>query len=161
MCFLVFFVCFFSQLHIMVSSTSVKLNVDCQEVAEKTIKAAGNTSSDGYQVLGKMSKTIGSKGESSTVSQQWFHPPTVIFIHFYLFKAHFVGKTHKELKGQWFHFPSAIGLQAWFVIVSRTAIMRMVSFPLERAASLFFSRTFALHFNKILLHLHVLISVFC
>uniref|UniRef100_A0A3B3HJT5 Collagen, type XII, alpha 1b n=1 Tax=Oryzias latipes TaxID=8090 RepID=A0A3B3HJT5_ORYLA len=44
----------FHKLHIMVSSTSVKLNVDCQEVAEKTIKAAGNTSSDGYQVLGKM-----------------------------------------------------------------------------------------------------------
>lgn len=52
----------------MVSSTSVKLNIDCQEVAEKEIKAAGNTSSDGYQVLGKMSKSIGSAGESATVS---------------------------------------------------------------------------------------------
>uniref|UniRef100_H2MS91 Collagen alpha-1(XII) chain n=1 Tax=Oryzias latipes TaxID=8090 RepID=H2MS91_ORYLA len=62
----------FHKLHIMVSSTSVKLNVDCQEVAEKTIKAAGNTSSDGYQVLGKMSKTIGSKGESSTFQLQMF-----------------------------------------------------------------------------------------
>lgn len=56
------------KLHILVSSTSVKLNVDCQEVDEKKIKAAGNTSSDGYQVLGKMSKSIGSKGESATVS---------------------------------------------------------------------------------------------
>lgn len=57
------------KLHILVSSTGVRLNIDCQEVAEKEIKAAGNTSSDGYQVLGKMSKSIGSKGESATVSQ--------------------------------------------------------------------------------------------
>lgn len=54
----------------MVSSNSVKLNVDCQEVAEKKIKAAGNTSRDGYQVLGKMSKSIGSKGKSATVSRR-------------------------------------------------------------------------------------------
>ncbi|MEQ2295371.1 hypothetical protein AMECASPLE_013628 [Ameca splendens] len=59
-------------LHILVSSTSVKLNVDCQEVAEKKIKAAGNTSRDGYQVLGKMSKSIGSKGESATFQIQMF-----------------------------------------------------------------------------------------
>uniref|UniRef100_A0A4W6EWK5 Collagen alpha-1(XII) chain n=1 Tax=Lates calcarifer TaxID=8187 RepID=A0A4W6EWK5_LATCA len=57
----------FHKLHILVSSTSVKLNIDCQEVAEKEIKAAGNTSSDGYQVLGKMSKSAGSKGESATL----------------------------------------------------------------------------------------------
>uniref|UniRef100_A0A8C4IHE1 Collagen alpha-1(XII) chain n=1 Tax=Dicentrarchus labrax TaxID=13489 RepID=A0A8C4IHE1_DICLA len=57
----------FHKLHILVSSTGVKLNIDCQEVAEKEIKAAGNTSSDGYQVLGKMSKSIGSKGESATL----------------------------------------------------------------------------------------------
>uniref|UniRef100_A0A665VIL6 Collagen alpha-1(XII) chain n=1 Tax=Echeneis naucrates TaxID=173247 RepID=A0A665VIL6_ECHNA len=62
----------FHKLHILVSSTSVKLNVDCQEVAEKEIKAAGNTSSDGYQVLGKMSKSIGSKGESATFQLQMF-----------------------------------------------------------------------------------------
>uniref|UniRef100_A0A7N8WUY7 Collagen alpha-1(XII) chain n=1 Tax=Mastacembelus armatus TaxID=205130 RepID=A0A7N8WUY7_9TELE len=57
----------FHKLHILVSSTGVKLNIDCQEVAEKEIKAAGNTSSDGYQVLGKMSKSIGSKGQSATL----------------------------------------------------------------------------------------------
>ncbi|XP_058469849.1 collagen alpha-1(XII) chain isoform X2 [Solea solea] len=62
----------FHKLHILVSSTSVKLNVDCQEVAEKQIKDAGNTSSDGYQVLGKMSKSIGSKGESATFQLQMF-----------------------------------------------------------------------------------------
>ncbi|XP_030576757.1 collagen alpha-1(XII) chain isoform X2 [Archocentrus centrarchus] len=62
----------FHKLHIMVSSTSVQLNIDCQVVAEKTIKAAGNTSSDGYQVLGKMSKSIGSKGDSATFQLQMF-----------------------------------------------------------------------------------------
>uniref|UniRef100_A0A3Q2D309 Collagen, type XII, alpha 1b n=1 Tax=Cyprinodon variegatus TaxID=28743 RepID=A0A3Q2D309_CYPVA len=62
----------FHKLHIMVSSNSVKLNVDCQEVAEKKIKAAGNTSRDGYQVLGKMSKSIGSKGKSATFQLQMF-----------------------------------------------------------------------------------------
>ncbi|XP_028252836.1 collagen alpha-1(XII) chain isoform X3 [Parambassis ranga] len=62
----------FHKLHILVSSTGVKLNIDCQEVAEKQIKAAGNTSSDGYQVLGKMSKSIGSKGQSATFQLQMF-----------------------------------------------------------------------------------------
>ncbi|KAM4521925.1 collagen alpha-1(XII) chain isoform 2-T2 [Odontesthes bonariensis] len=62
----------FHKVHILVSSTSVKLNVDCQEVDEKGIKAAGNTSSDGYQVLGKMSKSIGSKGQSATFQIQMF-----------------------------------------------------------------------------------------
>ncbi|XP_067337696.1 collagen alpha-1(XII) chain isoform X3 [Channa argus] len=62
----------FHKLHILVSSTGVKLNVDCQEVAEKEIKAAGNTSGDGYQVLGKMSKAIGAKGQSATFQLQMF-----------------------------------------------------------------------------------------
>ncbi|XP_059354175.1 collagen alpha-1(XII) chain-like isoform X2 [Carassius carassius] len=62
----------FHKLHILVSSKSVKLNLDCQEVAEKEIKPAGNTSTDGFQVLGKMSKSIGSKGESATFQLQLF-----------------------------------------------------------------------------------------
>ncbi|TRY57351.1 hypothetical protein DNTS_024942 [Danionella cerebrum] len=62
----------FHKLHILVSSKSVKLNVDCQEVAEKEIKPTGNTSKDGFQVLGKMSKSIGSKGESATFQLQMF-----------------------------------------------------------------------------------------
>uniref|UniRef100_A0A8C7UKI2 Collagen, type XII, alpha 1b n=1 Tax=Oncorhynchus mykiss TaxID=8022 RepID=A0A8C7UKI2_ONCMY len=57
----------FHKLHILVSPTKVKLNLDCQEVADKEIKEAGNTSMDGYQVLGKMSKSIGSKGKSATL----------------------------------------------------------------------------------------------
>uniref|UniRef100_A0A671SI91 Collagen alpha-1(XII) chain n=1 Tax=Sinocyclocheilus anshuiensis TaxID=1608454 RepID=A0A671SI91_9TELE len=62
----------FHKLHILVSPKTVKLNLDCQEVAEKEIKPAGNTSTDGFQVLGKMSKSIGSKGESATFQLQLF-----------------------------------------------------------------------------------------
>ncbi|XP_068454822.1 collagen alpha-1(XII) chain [Clinocottus analis] len=62
----------FHKLHILVSPTAVKLNIDCQEVAEQEIKEAGATSSDGYQVLGKMSKSIGSRGESATFQLQMF-----------------------------------------------------------------------------------------
>uniref|UniRef100_A0A4W5QH74 Collagen, type XII, alpha 1b n=1 Tax=Hucho hucho TaxID=62062 RepID=A0A4W5QH74_9TELE len=57
----------FHKFHILVSPTRVKLNLDCQEVADKEIKEAGNTSTDGYQVLGKMSKSIGSKGKTATL----------------------------------------------------------------------------------------------
>lgn len=61
----------------MVSPNSVKLNMDCQQVAEKEIKEAGNTSADGYQVLGKMSKSIGAKGESATVSGTFLKLPEI------------------------------------------------------------------------------------
>ncbi|KAJ8270953.1 hypothetical protein GJAV_G00121110 [Gymnothorax javanicus] len=62
----------FHKMHIMVSPTNVKMILDCQEVGEKEIKAAGNTSTDGYQVLGKMSKSMGSKGDSATFQLQMF-----------------------------------------------------------------------------------------
>uniref|UniRef100_A0A4W5QLG9 Collagen, type XII, alpha 1b n=1 Tax=Hucho hucho TaxID=62062 RepID=A0A4W5QLG9_9TELE len=62
----------FHKFHILVSPTRVKLNLDCQEVADKEIKEAGNTSTDGYQVLGKMSKSIGSKGKTATFQLQMF-----------------------------------------------------------------------------------------
>ena len=57
-----------SQLHITISPEKVKLNVDCQEVAEKPIKAANNITLEGYEVLGKMSKSGGGKKQSATVS---------------------------------------------------------------------------------------------
>ncbi|XP_064187346.1 collagen alpha-1(XII) chain-like isoform X2 [Anguilla rostrata] len=60
----------FHKLHITVSPKSVKLNVDCQEVAEKEIKEAKNVSLDGYEVLGKMAG--GSRGESATFQLQMF-----------------------------------------------------------------------------------------
>ncbi|KAI1895827.1 hypothetical protein AGOR_G00110770 [Albula goreensis] len=60
----------FHKLHITVSPKSVKLNVDCQEVAEKEIKEANNITTDGYEVLGKM--VGGSRGESATFQLQVF-----------------------------------------------------------------------------------------
>ncbi|KAM8847495.1 collagen alpha-1(XII) chain isoform 4-T4 [Synchiropus picturatus] len=58
----------FHKLHVLVSASEVKLNIDCQEVAVEPLKPAGNTSRDGYQVLGKM----GSKQESAAYQLQMF-----------------------------------------------------------------------------------------
>uniref|UniRef100_A0A673FNT5 Collagen alpha-1(XII) chain n=1 Tax=Sinocyclocheilus rhinocerous TaxID=307959 RepID=A0A673FNT5_9TELE len=57
----------FHKLHISVSPKNVKLNIDCQEVAEKEIKEANNVSTDGYEVLGKMAKSGGSRKQSATL----------------------------------------------------------------------------------------------
>lgn len=57
------------QLHITVSPDKVKINVDCQEVAEKSIKAANNITLDGYEVLGKMARPGGGRRQSATVSE--------------------------------------------------------------------------------------------
>uniref|UniRef100_M3ZDJ3 Collagen alpha-1(XII) chain n=1 Tax=Xiphophorus maculatus TaxID=8083 RepID=M3ZDJ3_XIPMA len=50
-----------------VSIPHVKLTVDCQEVAEKPIKEANNITLEGYEVLGKMVKSSGSKKTSATL----------------------------------------------------------------------------------------------
>lgn len=57
------------QLHITVSPDKVKINVDCQEVAERPIKAANNITLDGYEVLGKMVRSGGGRRQSATVSE--------------------------------------------------------------------------------------------
>ncbi|XP_071774299.1 collagen alpha-1(XII) chain-like isoform X1 [Centroberyx gerrardi] len=62
----------FHKLHISISPEKVKLNVDCQEVAEKPIKEANNITLDGYEVLGKMAKTGGGKRQSATFQLQMF-----------------------------------------------------------------------------------------
>lgn len=56
------------QLHISISPKNVKLNIDCQEVGEKPIKEANNITTEGYEVLGKVAKSGGSKKQSTTVS---------------------------------------------------------------------------------------------
>lgn len=55
------------QLHITVSPDKVKMNVDCEEVAERPVKAANNITLDGYEVLGKMVKSGGGRRQSATV----------------------------------------------------------------------------------------------
>ncbi|XP_041828166.1 collagen alpha-1(XII) chain isoform X2 [Melanotaenia boesemani] len=62
----------FHKLHISVSPERVKVNVDCQDVAEKPIKEANNITLEGYEVLGKMVKTGGGKRQSATFQLQMF-----------------------------------------------------------------------------------------
>lgn len=62
----------FHKLHISISPEKVKLNVDCQEVAEKPIKAANNITVDGNEVLGKMVKSGGGRRQSATFQLQMF-----------------------------------------------------------------------------------------
>ncbi|XP_010777233.1 collagen alpha-1(XII) chain isoform X2 [Notothenia coriiceps] len=62
----------FHKLHIIVTPEKVKLNIDCQEVAEKPIKEANNISVDGYEVLGKLAKSGGGKKQSATFQLQMF-----------------------------------------------------------------------------------------
>uniref|UniRef100_A0A8C5R881 Collagen alpha-1(XII) chain n=1 Tax=Leptobrachium leishanense TaxID=445787 RepID=A0A8C5R881_9ANUR len=44
------------KVNIVVSPSYVRIYVDCSEVAEKPIKEAGNITTDGYEVLGKLTK---------------------------------------------------------------------------------------------------------
>uniref|UniRef100_A0AAV2MGH1 VWFA domain-containing protein n=1 Tax=Knipowitschia caucasica TaxID=637954 RepID=A0AAV2MGH1_KNICA len=47
----------FHKLHVIVSKTSVKLVLDCSLVGENAVAAAGNISSDGVEVLGRLMRS--------------------------------------------------------------------------------------------------------
>lgn len=55
------------QLHIAISKTSARVVIDCKMVAEKSIKAAGNISTEGVEVLGRMVRSRGNKDNSAPV----------------------------------------------------------------------------------------------
>lgn len=55
------------QLHLAISKTSAKVFVDCKMVSEKTVNAAGNISTDGLEVLGRMVRSRGNKDNSAPV----------------------------------------------------------------------------------------------
>lgn len=56
-----------TQLHVAVSKTSAKVVIDCKIVGEKPIGAAGNITTDGMEVLGRMVRSHGSKDNSASV----------------------------------------------------------------------------------------------
>lgn len=58
----------FFQVHIVVTSSNVKIYIDCSEILEKPIKEAGNITTDGYEILGKLVK---GDRRSATVSNKY------------------------------------------------------------------------------------------
>ncbi|XP_037119602.1 collagen alpha-1(XIV) chain-like [Syngnathus acus] len=62
----------FHKLHVVISKTSASVLVDCQDVSTKTIEAAGNISTDGMEVLGRMVRSRGNKDNSAPFELQMF-----------------------------------------------------------------------------------------
>ncbi|XP_074542763.1 collagen alpha-1(XIV) chain isoform X2 [Halichoeres trimaculatus] len=62
----------FHKLHISISKTSAKVHIDCKMVAEKNINAAGNITTDGTEVLGRMVRSRGNKDNSAPFQLQIF-----------------------------------------------------------------------------------------
>lgn len=56
------------QLHVTVSKTSVKVVLDCSAVGEKSVNAAGNITTDGVEILGRMVRSRGRRDSSAPVS---------------------------------------------------------------------------------------------
>lgn len=79
------------------TSKSVKIYIDCYEIVEKDIKEAGNITTDGYEILGKLLK---GERKSATVSN------TVLFFLVLCMK---IEMTFFKVIGT-FSFPSMIFL---------------------------------------------------
>lgn len=62
----------FHKLHVAISKTSAKVVIDCRTVAEKSIHAAGNISTDGVEVLGRMVRSRGNRDNSAPFQLQIF-----------------------------------------------------------------------------------------
>ncbi|KAM6974892.1 LOW QUALITY PROTEIN: collagen alpha-1(XIV) chain [Tautogolabrus adspersus] len=62
----------FHKLHIAISKTSAKVLIDCKMVAEKNINAAGNITTDGTEVLGRMVRSRDNKDNSAPFELQIF-----------------------------------------------------------------------------------------
>lgn len=56
------------QLHVTISKTSVKVVLDCSAVEEKPVSAAGNITTDGVEILGRLVRSRGSRDNSAPVS---------------------------------------------------------------------------------------------
>uniref|UniRef100_A0A8C5MQ23 Collagen type XIV alpha 1 chain n=1 Tax=Leptobrachium leishanense TaxID=445787 RepID=A0A8C5MQ23_9ANUR len=62
----------FHKIHLVVTSTNTKLIIDCKQVAEKAIITAGNITTDGLEVLGRMVRSRGPKDNSAPFQLQMF-----------------------------------------------------------------------------------------
>uniref|UniRef100_A0A674BI44 Collagen type XIV alpha 1 chain n=1 Tax=Salmo trutta TaxID=8032 RepID=A0A674BI44_SALTR len=62
----------FHKLHVAISKTSAKAVIDCKLVGEKDITAAGNITTDGLEVLGRMVRSRGKKDSSAPFQLQSF-----------------------------------------------------------------------------------------
>ncbi|KAM8966281.1 collagen alpha-1(XIV) chain isoform 2-T2 [Pelodytes ibericus] len=62
----------FHKLHLVISKSSTKLVIDCKQVAEKPINSAGNITTDGLEVLGRMVRSRGPKDNSAPFQLQMF-----------------------------------------------------------------------------------------
>lgn len=73
---------FFSQqLHIAISKTSAKVVIDCKMVAEKSVSAAGNITTDGVEVLGRMVRSRGNRDNSAPVRTAALTPDVCVFMY--------------------------------------------------------------------------------
>ncbi|XP_047455334.1 collagen alpha-1(XIV) chain isoform X2 [Mugil cephalus] len=62
----------FHKLHVTISKTSVKVVLDCSVVGEKPISAAGNITTDGVEILGRMVRSRGRQDKSAPFQLQMF-----------------------------------------------------------------------------------------
>uniref|UniRef100_A0A8C6LDC3 Collagen, type XIV, alpha 1a n=1 Tax=Nothobranchius furzeri TaxID=105023 RepID=A0A8C6LDC3_NOTFU len=62
----------FHKLHVTVSKTSVKVVLDCSAVGEKPVGAAGNITTDGVEILGRMVRSRGKRDNSAPFQLQMF-----------------------------------------------------------------------------------------
>ncbi|XP_077577663.1 collagen alpha-1(XX) chain-like [Stigmatopora nigra] len=62
----------FHKVHLSVSQVGVSLSVDCQHVGERPARPLGNLPTDGFEMLGKLTKTRGPKSGSAAFQLQSF-----------------------------------------------------------------------------------------
>nr|XP_033958086.1 collagen alpha-1(XIV) chain [Pseudochaenichthys georgianus] len=62
----------FHKLHVTISKTSVKVVLDCSAVEEKPVSAAGNITTDGVEILGRLVRSRGSRDNSAPFQLQMF-----------------------------------------------------------------------------------------
>ncbi|XP_005994616.1 collagen alpha-1(XIV) chain isoform X2 [Latimeria chalumnae] len=62
----------FHKVHVVISKTTAKVIIDCKQVGEKEINAAGNITTNGVEVLGRMVRSRGPRDNSAPLQLQMF-----------------------------------------------------------------------------------------